>query len=107
MRRRDFIGAAGLWPLAAAAQQDVPVQASVIRILREQAETAAARISQFISEIERQIGLTTTTPWAAAPIAQRRFGYGRLLRRCRRSPSSCSSIPAERNCYVSRDGPWA
>ena len=80
MRRRDFISAAGLWPFAAAAQPDAPVQGSVIRSLREQAETAAAKISQFISEIERQIGLTTTTPWAAAPIAQRRFDYGRLLR---------------------------
>jgi signal transduction histidine kinase len=53
---------------------------SLIRIQREQAEAAAAKISQFIKEIESQVGWTTQLPWSAGTIDQRRFDGLRLLR---------------------------
>src|SRR5258708_1868440 len=37
---------------------------SLIRIQREQAEAAAAKIGQFIKEIESQLGWTTQLPWS-------------------------------------------
>ena len=40
-------------------------KASLIRIQREQAEAAAAKIGQFIKEIESQLGWTTQFPWSA------------------------------------------
>src|SRR3954471_18270350 len=55
-------------------------KASLIRIQREQAEAAAAKISQFIREIESQVGWTTQLPWSAGTIDQRRFDGLRLLR---------------------------
>ncbi len=48
-------------------------KASLIRIQREQAEAAAAKIGQFIKEIESQLGWTTQLPWSAGSIEQRRF----------------------------------
>jgi len=53
---------------------------ALIRIQREQAEAAAGKISQFIKEIESQIGWTTQLPWSAGTIEQRRFDGLRLLR---------------------------
>src|SRR6187200_3684872 len=53
---------------------------SLIRIQREQAEAASAKISQFIKEIESQLGWTTQLPWSASSIEQRRFDALRLLR---------------------------
>ena len=53
-------------------------KAALIRIQHEQAEAAAAKISQFIKEIESQLGWTTQLPWSAA--ADRRFDALRLLR---------------------------
>jgi two-component system, NtrC family, sensor kinase len=53
---------------------------ALIRIQREQAEAAAAKISQFIKEIESQLGWTTQLPWSAGSIEQRRFDALRLLR---------------------------
>jgi signal transduction histidine kinase len=53
---------------------------SLIRIQREQAEAAAAKIGQFIREIESQVGWTTQLPWSAGTIDQRRFDGLRLLR---------------------------
>src|SRR5215510_13493068 len=47
-------------------------QAALIRIQREQAEAAAAKISQFIKEIESQLGWTTQLPMAACTVEQRR-----------------------------------
>ena len=44
-----------------------------VRIQREQAEAAAAKIGQFIREIESQLGWTTQLPWSAGTIEQRRF----------------------------------
>src|SRR5215510_1440842 len=55
-------------------------KASLIRIHREQAEAAAAKIGQFIKEIESQIGWTTQLPWSAGTLEQRRFDGLRLLR---------------------------
>ena len=55
-------------------------KASLIRIQREQAEAAAAKIGQFIKEIESQVGWTTQLPWSAGTIEQRRTDGQRLLR---------------------------
>src|SRR6266536_1080687 len=54
-------------------------KAALIRIQREQAEAAAAKIGQFIKEIESQIGWTTQLPWSAGTLEQRRFDGLRLL----------------------------
>jgi signal transduction histidine kinase len=53
---------------------------ALIRIQHEQAESAAAKISQFIKEIENQVGWTTQLLWSAETIEQRRFDALRLLR---------------------------
>jgi signal transduction histidine kinase len=53
---------------------------SLIRIQHEQAEAAAAKISQFVKEIESQLGWTTQLPWSASSVEQRRFDALRLLR---------------------------
>jgi signal transduction histidine kinase len=53
---------------------------SLIRIQREQAESAAAKIAQFVKEIENQIGWTTQLRWSTATLEQRRFDALRLLR---------------------------
>ena len=55
-------------------------KSSLVRIQREQAEAAAAKISQFVKEIESQLGWTTQLPWSAGSIEQRRFDALRLLR---------------------------
>ena len=55
-------------------------KASLVRIQREQAESAAAKIGQFIKEIESQIGWTTQLLWSAETIEQHRFDALRLLR---------------------------
>jgi signal transduction histidine kinase len=55
-------------------------KSSLIRIQHEQAVAAAAKISQFIKEIESQLGWTTQLPWSAGSIEQRRFDALRLLR---------------------------
>ncbi|MBV8927081.1 MAG: HAMP domain-containing protein, partial [Bradyrhizobium sp.] len=55
-------------------------KAALIRIQQEQAEAAAAKISQFIKEIESQLGWTTQLPWSAASLENRRFDALRLLR---------------------------
>ena len=54
-------------------------KASLVRIQREQAEAAAGKIGQFISEIESQVGWTAL-PWSAGTLEQRRFDALRLLR---------------------------
>jgi signal transduction histidine kinase len=55
-------------------------KAALIQIQHEQAEAAAAKISQFIKEIESQLGWTTQLPWSAGSIEPRRFDALRLLR---------------------------
>jgi two-component system, NtrC family, sensor kinase len=52
----------------------------LIRIQHEQAEAAAAKIGQFIKEIESQLGWTAQLPWSASSIEQRRFDALRLLK---------------------------
>jgi signal transduction histidine kinase/CheY-like chemotaxis protein len=55
-------------------------KAALIRIQHEQAEAAAAKISQFVAEIQSQLGWTTQLPWSAGSMEQRRFDALRLLR---------------------------
>lgn len=55
-------------------------KASLIRVQHEQAEAAAAKIGQFVKEIENQLGWTTQLPWSAASLEQRGFDAMRLLR---------------------------
>ena len=55
-------------------------KSALIRIQHEQAEAAATKISQFIKEIENQVGWTTQLLWSAETIEQRRFDALRLLR---------------------------
>ena len=45
---------------------------ALIRIQREQAEAAAAKIGQFVKEIEGQLGWTVQLPWSASTLEQRR-----------------------------------
>jgi hypothetical protein len=83
MRRREFIaglGSVAAWPVAAWAQQPDRVQALLNRILYMQAEATAAKISQFIREIEGQMGWITELSWSAGTMDQRRFDSIRLLR---------------------------
>jgi signal transduction histidine kinase/CheY-like chemotaxis protein len=53
---------------------------SLIGIQKEQAEAAAAKIGQFIKEIESQIGWTTQVPWSVGTMEELRFDALRLLR---------------------------
>src|SRR5882757_8410498 len=55
-------------------------RAALVRIQREQAEAAATKISQFIKEIESQLGWTAQLPWSASSLENRRFDALRLLR---------------------------
>jgi signal transduction histidine kinase/CheY-like chemotaxis protein len=52
----------------------------LIRAQNEQAGAAAAKISQFISEIERQLGWTTHLSWTVPAMEQRELDGIRLLR---------------------------
>src|SRR4030095_10566559 len=47
---------------------------------REQASSAAAKIGQFVEEIERQMGWMTQLPWSTTSIDDWRFDAVRLLR---------------------------
>jgi signal transduction histidine kinase len=53
---------------------------SLIRLQREQAEAAAARIGQFVKEIEGQIAWASLLAGAASTVEQRRFAIRLLLR---------------------------
>lgn len=55
-------------------------EASLVRIQREQAVAAAAKIDQFIAGVESQLGWTVQLPWSAQTMEQRRFDAQRLLR---------------------------
>ncbi len=81
-------------------------KAALIRIQHEQAEAAAAKISQFIKEIESQLGWTTQLPWSAA--RSRIAGSTRCgcCGRCRPSPNWRRSIPPARSACGSRGSPW-
>jgi two-component system NtrC family sensor kinase len=47
---------------------------------REQASATAAKITQFVEEIERQMGWMTQLPWSTGSIDEWRFDAVRLLR---------------------------
>ncbi|HUK06348.1 MAG TPA: ATP-binding protein [Stellaceae bacterium] len=53
---------------------------AAVRVQEEKAVAAAARISQFIEEIEQQIGWTTHAQWSSGTLDQRRYDFVRLLR---------------------------
>ncbi|MGH8092601.1 MAG: adenylate/guanylate cyclase domain-containing protein [Chthoniobacterales bacterium] len=53
---------------------------ALIKIQHEQAESAASKISQFVKEIESQLGWTTQLVWSPGTVEQRRFDALRLLR---------------------------
>src|SRR6478752_8924484 len=55
-------------------------KAALVRIQQEKAAAAAARIREFVDDIQHQIGWTTHAQWAAGPLDQRRQDYFRLLR---------------------------
>jgi hypothetical protein len=55
-------------------------RAALIRIQQEQAKAGAAKISQFIEDVESQVGWTTQLPWSATAPENRRFDALRLLR---------------------------
>jgi hypothetical protein len=80
--RREFItllGGAAAWPLAARAQRaEDRMRVLLFRILSLEAE--GATITQFLKEMESQIGWTTQLPWSTGTIEQRRFDALRLLR---------------------------
>jgi len=67
----------GLLEIGFAYQQH---KVSLVRIQREQAEAAAAKIGQFIKEIESQVGWTTQLPWSTGTMEQRKFDGSRVLR---------------------------
>ncbi len=56
------------------------LDAFIVKLQHEQANSAASKIGQFIEEIADQIGWTTQLPWTAASLEQRRFDAQRLLR---------------------------
>jgi signal transduction histidine kinase/DNA-binding NarL/FixJ family response regulator len=53
---------------------------ALIQIQREQTDAAAAKIGQFVKEIERQVGWLVQVPWAATTLEERRIDAIRLLR---------------------------
>jgi signal transduction histidine kinase len=55
-------------------------KASLIKIQHEQANAAADKIEEFITQIESQVGWTTQLPWSDGTLEQRRFDALRLLR---------------------------
>jgi signal transduction histidine kinase len=55
-------------------------RAALVRLQREQADSAAARISQFIREIESNLGWTTHLSWSVPAMEQRELDGIRLLR---------------------------
>src|SRR5215472_391972 len=55
-------------------------RAALVRMQRAQAEAAAAKISEFIREIEGQLGWMTQLPWSASSPEEWRFDAVRLLR---------------------------
>jgi signal transduction histidine kinase len=71
------LGSNGLLDIWFSYQEQKPL---LVRIQREQAEAAAARISQFIKEIEGQMGWATQLPWDTGNLQEWRFDAVRVLR---------------------------
>src|ERR1700692_4685537 len=59
-------------------------KASLIKIQHEQADAAAGKIEQFITEIESQVGWSTQLPWSTDTLEQQRVA---ALRRLRQVPA--------------------
>src|SRR5579871_3123799 len=55
-------------------------KAALVTLQHTHAEAAAAKISQFIKEIENQLGWTTQLPWTGGKLEDRRFDALRLLK---------------------------
>ncbi len=55
-------------------------KAALVALQHTEAEAAAAKISQFVTEIENQLGWTTQLPWTGSKIDDRRFDALRLLK---------------------------
>src|SRR5579871_3139703 len=55
-------------------------KALLIRIQREQAQAAAAQISQFVKEIQDQLGWAAQLPWSDDTLQEWRFDAVRLMR---------------------------
>jgi two-component system, NtrC family, sensor kinase len=53
---------------------------AAIQLHQVKARMAAGRITEFISDIEQQLGWTTLRQWDALPLDQRRYDFIRLLR---------------------------
>ena len=51
----------------------------LVRFQREQAESATAKIADFIKDIEDEMGWTTQLPWSADTLERRQFDARRLL----------------------------
>jgi signal transduction histidine kinase/FixJ family two-component response regulator len=67
-------GSLGIWLFYQEQKQ------SLIRLQRQQAELAAVKISQFIKEIESQLGWTIQLPWSADMLDEIRYDALRLFR---------------------------
>jgi signal transduction histidine kinase len=52
---------------------------ALVRVQREQAVDAAEKVTQFVKDIEDQVGWTTQLPWPSSDLKQRRFDALRLL----------------------------
>src|SRR5581483_813684 len=55
-------------------------KAALTNLQHRQAEAAADKIEEFITQIQSQLGWTTQLPWTAGTLDQRRFDALRLLR---------------------------
>src|SRR5579863_1059694 len=55
-------------------------KSSLIKFQHQQAEAAADKIEEFITQIQSQLGWTTQLPWTNGTLDQRRFDALRLLR---------------------------
>ena len=50
-----------------------------MQVQQGKAEDAAAKVTQFVKDIEDQVGWTTQLPWTPGDLNQRRFDALRLL----------------------------
>src|SRR5579863_7769895 len=55
-------------------------KAALTHIQHQQAEAAADKIEEFVTQIQSQLGWTTQLPWSDSTLDQRRFDALRLLR---------------------------
>jgi len=55
-------------------------KSSLIKFQHQQAEAAADKIEEFVTQIQSQLGWTTQLPWTNGTLDQRRFDALRLLR---------------------------